>query len=403
MNSKSPEIRFDEFTDDWEQRKLNKLAEFAKGSGYSKSDLKSEGTPVIHYGRLYTNYETLIKEVDTFVEAKENSIISKGNEVIVPASGETSEDISRASVVVKPGIILGGDLNIIKPNLLINSAFLALTISNGDQQKELTRRAQGKSVVHIRNSDLKEVNLSYPKVAEQNKIGIFFEQLENTIALYQRQLDNLRESKKGFLQKMFPNQGEKVPGIRFKEFTDAWERRKLGEYIEDYVEKTTIQNQYPVLTSSQRQGIVLQEEYFSNRQVTTNNNIGYFVLPRGYFTFRSRSDNDIFIFNRNDLIDKGIISYFYPVFTLKHADSNFFLHRINNGIQRQITIAAEGTGQHVLSLKKFKNISTMFSNLDEQQKMGAFFKQIDKTIDLHQQQLETLKQTKKAFLQKMFV
>ncbi|MFL2076085.1 restriction endonuclease subunit S [Marinilactibacillus psychrotolerans] len=200
---KNPKIRFTNYTETWDQRKLNKLAEFAKGSGYSKSDLKSEGTPAIHYGRLYTNYETSIKEVDTFVEAKENSIISKGNEVIVPASGETSEDISRASVVVKPGIILGGDLNIIKPSTLIKPAFLALTISNGDQQKELTRRAQGKSVVHIRNSDLKEVNLSYPKINEQSKIGSFFEHLDKTISLHQQKLDKLSLLKKAYLKKMF--------------------------------------------------------------------------------------------------------------------------------------------------------------------------------------------------------
>lgn len=164
----------------------------------------------------------------------------------------------------------------------------------------------------------------------------------------------------------------------------TWEQRKLVNYVVDYIEKTTVQNQYPVLTSSQQRGILLQEEYFASRQVTTNDNVGYFVLPRGYFTFRSRSDNDVFVFNRNDIIDKGIISYFYPVFTLKNADSDFFLNRINNGIQRQISIQAEGTGQHVLSLKKFKNIVTMFPLEAEQQKIGSFFKQLDNTITLHQ-------------------
>jgi len=195
---------------------------------------------------------------------------------------------------------------------------------------------------------------------------------------------------------------KKSPQLRFEGFTDDWEERKLGDYVIDYVEKTTIQNQYPVLTSSQQQGIVLQETYFANRQVTTDNNIGYYVLPRGYFTFRSRSDNDIFVFNRNDLIDNGIISYFYPVFTLKNSDSDFFLKRINNGIQRQLSIQAEGTGQHVLSLKKFKNIISMFPSLKEQQKIGLFFKQLDNTIALHQRKLDLLKEQKKGYLQKMF-
>ncbi|ERH82024.1 restriction endonuclease subunit S [Listeria monocytogenes] len=193
-----------------------------------------------------------------------------------------------------------------------------------------------------------------------------------------------------------------VPVIRFKGFSEAWEQRKLGDLVVDYVEKTSVQNQFPMLTSSQQKGIVLQEDYFANRQVTTENNIGYFVLPRGYFTFRSRSDNDVFVFNRNDIIDRGIISYFYPVFTLKSADSDFFLRRINNGIQRQLSIQAEGTGQHVLSLKKFKNIVVMFPSEGEQKKIGSFFKQLDDTIALHQRKLDTLKQMKKGLLQQMF-
>ena len=195
---------------------------------------------------------------------------------------------------------------------------------------------------------------------------------------------------------------DKQPEIRFPGFTEDWEQRKLGDFVVDYVEKTSVQNQFPMLTSSQQKGIVLQEDYFANRQVTTENNIGYFVLPRGYFTFRSRSDNDVFVFNRNDIIDRGIISYFYPVFTLKSADSDFFLRRINNGIRRQLSIQAEGTGQHVLSLKKFKNIVAMFPSEEEQQKIGSFFKRLDDTIALHQRKLDLLKETKKGFLQKMF-
>jgi type I restriction enzyme S subunit len=200
---KVPELRFAGFADDWEDRKLGELASFSKGNGYTKNDLVEFGDPIILYGRLYTKYETVIEKVDTFVNKKDKSIISEGSEVIVPASGESSEDISRSSVVGKSGIILGGDLNIIKPVNYIDSIFLALTISNGSQQKEMSKRAQGKSVVHLHNSDLKQVNILYPKLEEQQKIGSFFKQLDNTIALHQRKLDLLKEQKKGFLQTMF--------------------------------------------------------------------------------------------------------------------------------------------------------------------------------------------------------
>ncbi|MCH5462739.1 restriction endonuclease subunit S [Lactobacillus sp. LC28-10] len=197
-------------------------------------------------------------------------------------------------------------------------------------------------------------------------------------------------------------ESKKGPILRFKGFTDAWEQRKLGNYIVDYVNKTTVNNQYPVLTSSQQKGIVLQEEYFNDRQVTTNDNVGYFILPKGYFTYRSRSDNSRFVFNRNNIIDMGIISYFYPVFGLKNADSEFFLKRVNYGIERQIAIQAEGTGQHVLSLKKFKNISALFPNKEEQQRIGLLFLNIEKSIAHHQRKLELLNKLKQSLLQKMF-
>ncbi|WP_052045484.1 restriction endonuclease subunit S [Peptostreptococcus sp. MV1] len=171
----------------WEQRKLGDISEFSKGNGYSKADLVIHGQPIILYGRLYTNYETVIRNIDTYVKEKPNSVLSKGGEVIVPASGETASDISRASVVENSGIILGGDLNIISVNESIIPTFLALTISNGRQQKELSKRAQGKSVVHLRNSDLTKVDLLYPSSNEQNCICEFFKYLDNIITLHQRE------------------------------------------------------------------------------------------------------------------------------------------------------------------------------------------------------------------------
>ena len=162
-----PEIRFAGFTDDWEQRKLKNEAEFGKGNGYSKSDLTEFGTPIILYGRLYTKYENLISDVDTFVNTKDGSVYSEGGEVIVPASGETAIDIARAATVEKAGILLGGDLNIIKPNNNIDSKFLSLSISNGNSQRELAKKAQGKSVVHIHNKEIQDLIIPFPCIEEQ--------------------------------------------------------------------------------------------------------------------------------------------------------------------------------------------------------------------------------------------
>ena len=107
--------------------------------------------------------------------------------MIVPASGETAEDIARASAVAQPGVLLGGDLNILRPNKSITSLFMALSLSSGTTQKELTKRAQGKSVVHIHNSDIQDVAISYPTIEEQIQIGAFFQQLDSLITLHQRE------------------------------------------------------------------------------------------------------------------------------------------------------------------------------------------------------------------------
>lgn len=201
--AKVPEIRFDGFTYDWEQRKLGDVAEFSKGNGYSKGDLIESGTPIILYGRLYTKYETIISEVDTYVEAKEGSVYSKGGEVIVPASGETAEDIARAATVDKSGILLGGDLNVVMPNKDINPAFLAISISNGNSQRELSKKAQGKSVVHIHNEEIRNLVIPFPNKVEQNKIVAYFANLDHLITLHQRKIKKLQDAKKAFLTKMF--------------------------------------------------------------------------------------------------------------------------------------------------------------------------------------------------------
>ena len=201
--AKVPEIRFAGFTDAWEQRKAVDIADYSKGNGYSKSDLTETGTPIILYGRLYTKYQFAINEVDTFATPKNSSVYSQGNEVIIPASGETAEDIARASAVEKSGILLGGDLNILRPFNFINPLFLALTISSGEPQKELAKKAQGKSVVHIHNSDIQEVSVSFPTRAEQDRIVAVFRHLDNLITLHQRELERLQNIKKSCLEKMF--------------------------------------------------------------------------------------------------------------------------------------------------------------------------------------------------------
>ena len=229
MSGNVPAIRFAGFTEPWEQRKLGGLCAFDKGRGYSKADIRESGTPLVLYGRLYTHYESVIKGVDTFAEPKDGSLYSHGGEVVVPGSGETAEDIAVASHIASSGILLGGDLNVITPSPAIDSSFLAIEITSGSPHYQLATKAQGKSVVHIHNEDIADVDFSYPTPPEQRQIGTLFSCFDGLITLHQRKHDQLATLKKSLLDKMFPKPGSDVPELRFAGFTEPWEQRKLGE------------------------------------------------------------------------------------------------------------------------------------------------------------------------------
>ena len=180
-----PEIRFEGYTDPWEQRKLGELCTISKGHGYSKADIRDAGTPLILYGRLYTQYESRIENVDTFAVEQEGSLLSKGNEVIVPASGETAEDIAVASSVRRSGIIFGGDLNVVTPVSKLDPDYIALAITYSKAHDDLAKRAQGKSVVHVHGNDIAEVEIPYPSESEQKRISTVILGLDSLITLHQ--------------------------------------------------------------------------------------------------------------------------------------------------------------------------------------------------------------------------
>ena len=199
MSANVPELRFSGFADPWEQRKLGEVCTFDKGRGYSKADICESGTPLVLYGRLYTQYETVIESVDTYAESKDGSLYSRGGEVIVPSSGETAEDIAVASHISSSGILIGGDLNVITPQPALDSTFMAIGITNGSPHEQLAMKAQGKSVVHIHNDDIAGVVFSYPSLPEQRAVGALFSRLDSLIALHQRKPDALKTVIKSLL------------------------------------------------------------------------------------------------------------------------------------------------------------------------------------------------------------
>ncbi|WP_241519633.1 restriction endonuclease subunit S [Bifidobacterium callitrichidarum] len=170
----------------WEQRKLGNIASFTKGNGYSKADIRESGVPLFLYGRMYTQYEAAVESVDTFAMPKQGTLYSTGKELVVPASGESAEDIARASAICRAGIALGGDLNVIYPQEMAKPLFLAYGLSHGSNRKLLAQRAQGKTVVHIHASDLEGLSVELPSIPEQQTIGRFFSRLDSLITLHQR-------------------------------------------------------------------------------------------------------------------------------------------------------------------------------------------------------------------------
>ena len=407
-----PKLRFPGFADPWEQRKALHLASYSKGKGYSKDDLTESGTPVILYGRLYTKYESVIEEVDTFVDASNDGIYSHGDEVIVPASGETAEDIARASAVAQPGVLLGGDLNILRPNKSITSLFMALSLSNGTAQKELSKRAQGKSVVHVHNSDIQDVTISYPTIDEQTQIGAFFRSLDSLITLHQRKLDHLKEMKKGLLQKMFPKNGESIPELRFPGFADPWEQRKFSEIATLRRGLTYSPNDITDKNGGIR---VLRSSIISGDQFELHDDDVF--VREDAVKIAPAEDGDILITAANgssNLVGKRARICNLPGKTvhggfmlLASTGDSYYLNAAMGAqwYRRFLHMGVAGGNGALgnLDMKALLDYELLTPSRNERKKIGSLFNRLDSLITLHQRKLDHLKQMKKGLLQQMFV
>lgn len=198
-----PECRFREFDGDWKECLLDDIAVFLKGKGISKSDIDENGKlPCIRYGELYTQYQEVIDGVFSYTNVPcEQLVLSKKNDVLIPASGETQLDIATASCILNEGVALGGDLNIIRTK--VNGVFLAYYL-NGVKKLEIAQMAQGISVIHLYSSQLKNILLHIPNIKEQTKIASCLFSIDKLIHEQSQRVEILREHKKGLMQRLFP-------------------------------------------------------------------------------------------------------------------------------------------------------------------------------------------------------
>lgn len=282
-----------------------------------------------------------------------------------------------------------------------SNKFLYYLLHTSKFNKNVLIRCTGSNYPAINSTDLSEIDIWVPSMKEQEKIASFLSLIDRKIELQTEKVEELKNYKKGIMQKIFSQE------LRFKDENGneypEWEEKKLGNFIVEYKEKTTVENQYPVLTSS-RSGLMFQTDYFKDRQVTTQDNIGYHIIPRGYITFRSRSDDTTFKFNQNNLIDKGIISYFYPVFCFNESLNDMYaLYFMNNYLGCQIRREIVGTSQLVLSLNKLKELKIPVPCIEEQNKIGKLLDNLENKILQEQNKLNHFNRYKKGLLQQMFI
>lgn len=201
-----PELRFTGFRNDgeWEIKKLRDIATFSKGKGISKTDVTANGTtPCIRYGELYTTYKETITDVSSYTDLPVTDLfLSKANDVIIPSSGETKEDIATASCIIKDGIAIGGDINVIRTSN--NGIFLSYYLTYV-KKNDIARIAQGVSIIHLYNEQLRDLVVELPNsIKEQQRIADCLQSVDNVIKSYEDKITALELHKKGLMQQLFP-------------------------------------------------------------------------------------------------------------------------------------------------------------------------------------------------------
>lgn len=406
--NKVPELRFAGFSGEWEEKKLSKIAKFSKGKGYSKTDLKNNGNPLYLYGEMYTNYKSQINDVRTFTDKiNANSVLSKGNEVLIPSSGETAIDLARASHMNIPKVLLGGDLNIIEPINGFNPHFLALELSNGTVKQSLAKKAQGKSVVHLYNTDIKNQKINYPAIDEQEKIGNLFKKIDSLIEIQEGKVTKLEDFKKSMIQKMFPKKGELVPKFRFDGFEGDWSKKQIVDIAEIVGGGTPSTNnaEYWKGDINWFSPSEIGDKVFYNSSLQKITELGLSkssakLLPK---------DNTILFTSRATIGNLGLITedastnQGFQNFILKNNIDKYFMYSYLQLLKNEFIKLSTGSTFKEISKKSIESIDIKIPVFEEQAKIGNFFKNLDSQIETEKKLLDSYKMMKKSLLQKLFV
>ena len=378
-------------TSSWEQRKLGDVGETYTGlSGKTKADFGHGQARFVTYMNVFSNPISNPEMTEPIeIDPKQNEV--EVGDVFFTTSSETPEEVGMSSVLLeKRGkIYLNSFCFGFRPTEKIDSYYLAYMLRSESAREKIILLAQGISRYNISKNKVMEIAVSLPSLDEQKLIGQYFRQLDNLITLHQRKFEKLTNVKKSMLEKMFPQNGSSYPEIRFKGFTDPWEQRKLGDIASDMVaggdiDKDLIlaEGQYPVIANALTgDGIVgyYDKEYRVNAPAVT-------VTGRGDVGHA-----------------KARLVNFTPVVRLLSVKSEHDVFFLENAINT-LKIVIESTGVPQLTVPQLAKYEVAFPRqLDEEEHIGAFFKQLDHLITLHQRELEKLQNIKKSMLEKMFV
>lgn len=383
--NKIPNLRFSEFTSSWKANKLRAVSTFldSKRIPLSSAERDKRKGEFRYYGA-----SGVIDFVDDY--------IFDGTYILLGEDGANILNRStKLAFVVEGKFWVNNHAHVIKANG--SDYFLSESLERIRYEKYNTGTAQPKLNAEV----CKNIVLNLPDLPEQEKIANFLTAIDQKINQLTRKKELLEAYKKGVMQQLFKQE------IRFKDddgndFPD-WEERRLGDFLIKHDEKTTINNQYPVLTSSQK-GIFFQKDYFLG-QVASKINIGYNVVPRGYFTYRHMSDTTAFVININNLVDKGIVSTLYPVFTTSGINDEFLQIKLNydEEFKKYSHIQKQGGSRTYMYFSKLEKLTLTLPSINEQEKITVFLKSINLKIESTRLQLTQTKQFKKGLLQQMFV
>ncbi|QEA53686.1 restriction endonuclease subunit S [Loigolactobacillus coryniformis] len=401
-----PQIRFKGFSGAWEERKLGDVGNTFTGlTGKTKEDFGHGSAKFVTYVNVFQNPIATLDQLDAIeIDEKQNQV-QKGD-IFFTTSSETPEEVGMSSVWTHDteNVYLNSFTFGYRPRVSFDLNYMASMLRSPSIRKKITFLAQGISRYNISKTKMLEIEIPTPTLSEQEKIGSFFKELDDTIALHQRKLDLLKEQKKGYLQKMFPKNGAKVPELRFAGFADDWEQRRLKDVTDYFNGKAQEDNVlddglYELITlkSVSSDGVLQSSGKYVN-DATDFLQEGTLIMTLSEQNIGAVGMTTI-IPTSNYYVLNQRVAELRPNSTVV---AGFLTKQINRN-QNYFEIRSAGTKVQNISKGNVENFTFEIPNVDEQEKIGAFFKQLDDTITLHQHKLDLLKEQKKGFLQKMFV